>query len=249
MPEPEDGQEPSPPAAHEQSRYWNDWVARSKAWEGNPANRRRATIVTREVMARRKPGMRILDVGCGSGWFTLELARHGAVTGVDLASGVLARLQTDHPEVEWIGGDFLSLELPERAFDVVTSLETIAHVSDQPAFADRISRVVKPGGTLLLTCQNDYVWRRTSWLEPKAAGQIRDWPSRRRLLDLFAPTFSILALRTCAPGGDRGLPRVVHNRLAAAVGTRLVGAEGWLELRERWGFGCSLVLIGTRRDR
>lgn len=248
MPGPDDGRETSRLELDEQSRFWNEWVVRSKAWEGNLDNQRRAWIVAGEVAARCTAGMKILDVGCGSGWFTLELARYGEVTGVDLASGTLARLEVEHPEVSWRGGDFLSLELPQGAFDLVTSLETIAHVSDQQAFADRIGRLVKPGGTLLLTTQNEYVWNRTSWLEPSAPGQIRNWPSRTRLRELFAPNFSILALRTCAPGGDRGLPRVFNNRLAAGVATRLVGSEAWLRLRERCGLGRSLVLIATRRE-
>jgi len=247
MPASEAKPQASPPAPHEQARFWSDWVVRSKAWEGNPDNRRRAAIVDREMAARRTAGMKLLDVGCGSGWFTLELARYGQATGVDLAGGMLARLQVEHPEVTWIGGDFLELDLPDAAFDVVTSLETIAHVGDQQAFARRIGRLVKPGGTLLLTCQNAYVWKRTSWLEPPAPGQIRNWPSRSRLKKLFAADFTIMALRTCAPGGDLGLPRLFNNRLADSLAVPVLGAEGWLALRERLGLGRSLLLVATRR--
>jgi SAM-dependent methyltransferase len=239
----------SEPALNEQSRFWTEWVGSSKAWEGNPDNQRRAACVLREVAARRTAGMRILDVGCGTGWLALELARYGEVTGVDLASAALARLTIEHPHVNWIGGDFLSVELPEARFDVVTSLETIAHVYDQQAFASRIGRLVKAGGTLVLTSQNEYVWNRTSWLAPKAPGQIRNWPSRQRLWELFAPHFSILTVQTCAPGGDRGLLRVVNSRLAASVAEWLFGREGWLEMRERWGLGRSLLLVATRNER
>lgn len=238
----------SEPPLDEQSQFWTKWVGSSKAWEDNPDNQRRASCVLREVGARRTSGMRILDVGCGTGWLALELARFGRVTAVDLASSAIARLALEHPHVTWIGGDFLAVELPERGFDVVTSLETIAHVYDQQAFASRIGRLLKFGGTLLLTSQNEYVWNRTSWLSAKGPGQIRNWPSRRRLRELFAPLFSIRTLSTCAPGGDRGLPRVVNSRIAAGVAEAFFGRDGWLQLRERWGFGCSLVMVATRSE-
>jgi len=43
----------------------------------------------------------------------------------------------------------------------------------------------------VLTTQNEYVWRNTSWLKPPKTGQLRNWPSRERLIKLFSPWFSI----------------------------------------------------------
>jgi hypothetical protein len=140
------------------------------------------------------------------------------------------------------------VDLPEGRFDIVTSLETIAHVYDQQAFATRIARLARLGGTLLLTTQNEYVWNRTSWLSPRAPGQIRNWPSRGRLVELFEPSFVIEAIQTCAPGGDRGILRVINSRIAASVAERLFGKESWQRMRECWGLGRSLVLIATRSD-
>lgn len=236
------------PTLEEQTRFWNDWVARSSAWEANPDNQRRAACVMREVAAHPVAETRILDLGCGTGWLALELARHGEVTAVDLAKDVIEALQPKHPHIRWIAGDVLSLALPELHFDVVTSLETIAHVSDQPAFAARVGRLLKPGGLLVLTTQNAWVWTRTSTLAPPQRGQLRDWPSRARLAELFAPQFEIRTLTTCAPGGDLGLPRLVNNRRLATVAARVLGRERWIRMREQWGFGRSLVLIASRRD-
>jgi len=88
---------------------------------------------------RLQPNLKILDVGCGSGWLSIKLEKYGTVTGVDLSPLAIHQLQTTHPSIRWIAGDLLSIELPEDAYDIVTCLETIAHVRDQDAFAQRIA--------------------------------------------------------------------------------------------------------------
>jgi SAM-dependent methyltransferase len=168
------------------------------------------------------------------------------VTATDYACKAIEILKRDYPEINWSGGDFLSLDFPENHYDIVTCVETIAHVPDQAAFAQKIANSLRRGGTLLLTTQNEYIWSRTRSLAPPGEGQIRNWPTRDRLLELFSPRFKIEELRTCAPGGDRGLPRLLNNRISRAVGRGLFGQARWLTIWESMGFGRSLFLVGTR---
>lgn len=235
------------PGEIKQKEFWNDWVNRSFAWENNRDNVRRGLYVMSEVAKRAKPGLKILDVGCGSGWLSRELAQYGSVTATDLSARAIESLKQKHPSITWIGGDFISIDLPDDHFDIVTCLETIAHVPDQMKFARRIAKVIRRGGTLLLTTQNEYIWKRTSTLKPPKEGQIRNWPSRDRLRELFSHEFALGEIVTCAPGGDRGVPRLVNNRISRALGKRLFGELKWIHMRESWGFGCSLFMIGTRR--
>ena len=69
--------------------------------------------------------------------------------------------------------------LSESAYEAIVCMETIAHVPDQGAFAARIIEQLAPGGKLILTTQNPYVWHRTSWLEPTKPGQLRNWPTAK----------------------------------------------------------------------
>lgn len=231
-----------------QCRFWDSWVGQSYEWEDGPDNRRRAAHVLREVA--RLPGRnhRILDVGCGSGWLARQLAEYGSVTATDLSAKTIEDLRSRYEGIDWISGDFLTLDFPMGHYDVVTCLETIAHVPDQEAFARRIAEVIRPGGLLLLTTQNGYIWSRTCSLQPRGEGQIRNWPSRKRLRDLFTREFEIRPLRSCAPGGDRGLPWIVNNRISNAVGRNVFGGEVWTALRESIGVGKSLVLRGERKN-
>lgn len=235
------------PPLSKQKKYWDDWVGRSFTWEDYAPNKRKLVYILEEVNKCHRKDMKILDVGCGSGWLARELQRFGEVTAVDLSAKAIQELQTKFAGIKWIAADILSTEFSETQYDVVTCLEAIAHVPDQEAFGHRLAQVTRPGGILLLTTQNEYIWSRTSWLGPPEEGQIRNWPSRERLIQLLGSYFSIEKIATCAPGGDRGMPRLVNNRLANAVGRLLLSEEKWNRLRESYGFGQSLFLVGKRR--
>jgi len=235
------------PSENAQRQFWDDWVARSFSWQHNQDNQRRGYYVLREVVKKLQPNLKILDVGCGSGWLSIELVKYGKVTAIDFSPTAIHELQSTHPSIRWVAGDFLSVDLAEDAYDIVTCLETIAHVPDQDAFAQRIADVIRPGGVLLLTTQNEYIWHRTSWLQPPEVGQIRNWPSRHRLFQLFGSHFTIEKILTCAPGGDRGWPRFVNNRISTAVGNRILGQSRWIQMRESLGLGRSLFMVAARR--
>ncbi|WAL49768.1 class I SAM-dependent methyltransferase [Rhodococcus pyridinivorans] len=234
----------SHPSMDDQTRFWTSWVEHSVGNELNPGNERRGKYVLDAVRSVATPNMRLLDIGCGSGWLAVRLAEFGTVTAIDLPSQTISRLQTTHPQIRWISGNFLEFE-PHERFDVAVSVETIAHVPDQAVFARKIAESLVPGGTVVLTSQNPPIWNRTRALRPPGPGQIRNWPSRTRLRELFSPYFDLQPLRTCAPSGDRGPIRLLHNHYAEAAASRLLGRERWISIRERLGLGCSLVLVGT----
>ncbi|QRE79998.1 class I SAM-dependent methyltransferase [Rhodococcus ruber] len=235
----------SDPSMAAQVEFWTDWVRHAAGRDTDPDNIRRAAHVLEAVESVAGPGLRILEVGCGTGWLARLLTSFGHVTAVDLPSEALTHLRESDPQIEWISGDFLHLELP-GTYDVVVSLETIAHVPDQARFVDRIAEVLVPHGTVVLTTQNPTVWNRTSALRPPGPGQIRNWPSRRRLRALFAPRFVVRSLHTCAPGGDRGWVGLMRNRYLSGLGRRVLGARRWTQVQERLGLGRSLVLVATR---
>jgi 2-polyprenyl-3-methyl-5-hydroxy-6-metoxy-1,4-benzoquinol methylase len=236
------------PAPEEQSAFWNRWVTDSKAWESNPDNKRRAESVLAAIDSFVRKGDRILEVGCGTGWMTRELAkRTPRVVGQDLATDAIALLQREHPSIRWVPGDFMTADVYESAFEAIVCMETIAHVPDQVAFANRLVDFLAPGGMLVLTTQNPYVWRRTSWLKAPAPGQIRNWPSIERLKELFGTRLALRPIDSWAPGGDRGLPWLAHNRVSMRIARLTVPADTWMRVREAAGLGRSLLLVGRRK--
>ncbi len=98
-------------------------------------------------------GERVLDVGCGEGLFTSELVRAGAhAVGIDVAEEPLHRARAGHPELELaLVAEEGPWELEDGAFDVVWAGEVIEHVLDTAAWLSEIRRVLRSGGSLLLS--------------------------------------------------------------------------------------------------
>ncbi len=101
-------------------------------------------------------GLRVLDLGCGNGYFARELARRGArVTGVDIAPRMIehARRSEVHRPlgVEYVVSDAASLEdhFGDRAFDMVTSCLALQDMPDPAGALREAARVLRPGGRLV----------------------------------------------------------------------------------------------------
>jgi SAM-dependent methyltransferase len=115
-----------------------------------------------------EPGMRLLDVGCGPGTITLDLAAHvapGLTVGVDREAGVVAEAQSlldSRPisGVEFRTSDAYALNFDDESFDVVHAHQVLQHLSSPVAALVEMRRVLRPGGVLAVR-DSDYggfVW-------------------------------------------------------------------------------------------
>jgi SAM-dependent methyltransferase len=99
-------------------------------------------------------GLDVLDVGCGPGTITADLARRvapGAVVGIDRSDDVLeqARSTPDRPgNVRFETGDVYALDHPDDSFDVVHAHQVLQHLSDPVAALREMRRVCRPGGVV-----------------------------------------------------------------------------------------------------
>jgi ubiquinone/menaquinone biosynthesis C-methylase UbiE len=101
-----------------------------------------------------EPGLTLLDVGCGPGTITVDLARRlapGKVTGVDAAASIVkqaAALAHDEgvTNAELRVGDVSAHDFPDASFDIVHAHQVLQHVANPVAAMREIRRVLKPGG-------------------------------------------------------------------------------------------------------
>jgi SAM-dependent methyltransferase len=100
-------------------------------------------------------GARVLDAGCGRSLFT-EIGRQWPFTIVaaDVDFDLLHDRRAEHPSVRWVVGDAYPLPFAAGAFDALFAGELVEHLRDPAAGVAEFRRVLRPGGTLILTTPN-----------------------------------------------------------------------------------------------
>ena len=152
---------------------------------------------------RIRPGMRILDLGCGPGSITLDLTERvgpgGQVVGVDLSEDAVAAARSAaiarRDEVtRFIVGDLFTLDLEPDSFDIVHAHQVLQHVPDPVAAIKAMAHFCAPGG-IVVARDADYgamawspdfdgldLWHttycagaRSTGAEPDAGRRLRAW--------------------------------------------------------------------------
>jgi SAM-dependent methyltransferase len=209
------------------------------------------------AVAQIGDAQRVLDVGCGIGDPTLQVAvlvgPHGRVVGVDLVEDMLATgreraaaLGLGH--VEFRAGDVASIELPPHAFDVVLGRWSLIYVSDVAGVLGRLRDALVPGGRIAVA----------AWAPPAA----NPWITIP--MDALARVVPLPTADTDAPGlfhlsADGALARALDAAGFAGVRQERVRlsqfahdpAEYWAMLTDMAGPIAPLLagLAATERER
>jgi ubiquinone/menaquinone biosynthesis C-methylase UbiE len=193
--------------AHETATYTHghhDSVLRSHRW-------RTAENSAGYLLAELTPHMRILDVGCGPGTISADLAARvpqGEVVAVDAAAAILEQARTTAGErgvtnIHFATADVHALDFPDDSFCVVHAHQVLQHVGDPVQALREMARVCRPGGVVAAR-DADYggmLWypadpELDEWLalyrrvaranggEPDAGRRLHAWARRAGLTDV-----------------------------------------------------------------
>jgi SAM-dependent methyltransferase len=113
-----------------------------------------------ELLDAHLPCDSFLDAGCGDGRHLAAIAAAGyrpaRVVGIDISERILetARATAAELEPELLRGNVEALPVEDGAFDLVLCTQVIEHLIDVEAGMGELARVIRPGGTLILTTDN-----------------------------------------------------------------------------------------------
>ena len=103
---------------------------------------------------------RVLDVGCGDGFFTAQILQRfnlKNVYGLDISSKAVDLARLKHPEIDFQQSALNHIPEETNSIDSVTMIEVIEHLVDIEGTLKELFRVMKPGGILLITT-TDFNW-------------------------------------------------------------------------------------------
>jgi ubiquinone/menaquinone biosynthesis C-methylase UbiE len=129
---------------------YHESVLRSHNW-------RTAANSAAHLLPHLRAGQRLLDVGCGGGTITTDLATlvaPGEVVGVDVSAEIVERARAHAAQAgvtaDFQVGDVYRLAFPDASFDVVHAHQLLQHLTDPVAAIREMRRVTRPGGIVAL---------------------------------------------------------------------------------------------------
>ena len=106
------------------------------------------------ALDRIRPGERVLDVGCGYGYFVERAAEHAVASGLDANVHAQRRAVARGLDVRHGTAEAFADELAVK-FDVVCTFQTLEHIFEVSSFFGALRRMLKPGGRLIVTVPNN----------------------------------------------------------------------------------------------
>jgi ubiquinone/menaquinone biosynthesis C-methylase UbiE len=206
------------------------------------------------------PGASVLDVGCGPGTITVDIAERvapGRVVGLDAAEDVItsaSELGASFGNVEFVVGNAYELDYPDDSFDLVHAHQTLQHLARPVDALREFRRVVKPGGVVAVR-DVDYagtvvhprtegiaLWEelyqkvhRSNGGEPDAGRRLKQWALEAGFGDVVA-TASIWTFSTDADRawwGGMWADRVLQSAFAGDALAKGLATQAELELISR----------------
>ncbi len=142
--------------------YFPDFKEKSKLKDlylrifGYPYAPRRNEVLLVFKALNAKKGEKILDIGCGDGVFTNELAKRGvSITGIDISKHDLSlakkRAKKMNLKTKYFLADAAKMPFPDNYFDKVFSICTFEHIKKEADAFSEVSRILKENGLFILS--------------------------------------------------------------------------------------------------
>lgn len=218
-------------------KLWGDHVHHG-LWDRGDENAEQAVCALVDLVAavaRIGRGSDVCDIGCGYGGTARRLAERFGARVVGLT---ISRVQAEYAQGLARGADpprilcrdWLQNDLPSESFDAVVAIESLEHVTDKARFFAEASRVLRPGGRMVvcawLACDQPTRWHRHALLEPicvegrlselPEAGECSRWLSGSGFTDVTFEDLTARVDRTWTVCAARTAMAIARDRAAQA---------------------------------
>jgi 2-polyprenyl-3-methyl-5-hydroxy-6-metoxy-1,4-benzoquinol methylase len=240
----------SHPSIEEQAEHYDNWnkECRDDRYEDiHQEIKARADEILEAIEAQRVPTGEILEIGCGTGWFTEKLSRLGNVTAVDLSPRAIEIAKGRDTGAQFTACNILDHDFGEKRFDLIVCVETLFYVEDVDRLVKKMADLCSDRGYLAVTTINKFVYERSNDVGPPGKGQIRNWLSRRETLELIQRFFDVTSVTTVEPRGNLGILRLVNSYKVNGLLERFVDSNTIKRAKERLGLGGGIVIIALKK--
>lgn len=174
------------------------------------------------LMPKSGAGLRLLDVGCGTGYHLTRFRERGfEICGVDGSADMLTQARVGNPGIEFKQADVDALPYADASFDLALCIEVYRYLPDIGPCTREIARVLKPGGTALVTVAPSFQANGYPLVNRlSSAVRIGDLTRLRQFFHSageLRSTFGPAGFRTTAIHGVYGGPMVWVERVAPGI--------------------------------
>jgi ubiquinone/menaquinone biosynthesis C-methylase UbiE len=241
---------------HRYTHGHHESVLRSHTW-------RTAENSAGYLLPHLRPGMTLLDVGCGPGNISIDLAGRlapGRVLGIDTSESVVGKARAAAAEagshVEFVTADLYAVDLPDDSFDVVHAHQVLQHLPDPVAALREMRRLAAPGGVVAVR-DADYgamTWHPAvsaldEWMsvyqqvargnggEPDAGRHLLGW-AQQAGFDQVTPSASVWCFGTDEDRrwwGGMWADRILQSAIAEqAIARGIIDQQGLQRIADGW---------------
>jgi len=219
------------------------------SFSGDMARLQQATAESHDNTVRRskvlsvlnlRTGEQVLEVGCGGGFYTSQVARFvgptGRVCAIDISADQIAAAQQRCAEFAWVecrDADIASPPYPDSEFDAVLAVQVLEYVADLDAGLSQIHRMLRTGGRLVVVATD---WSSAVWYSenaPRMRHVLTAWEPHKPWLNL--PSILRVRLRSAGLQPLRQTPIPILNTsynpasasywIAQSIRSAVVGRE------------------------
>lgn len=127
-------------------------ITSDKLLSDNPIHQR---LLKAYIAAKPFINGKLLELGCGEGRGISEIAPLAdRYTAIDKIEKAVQKLRNRFPKYRFESGHFPPIPFPDNSFDTIVSFQVIEHLKNDDLFVKEIHRILRPGGTALLTTPN-----------------------------------------------------------------------------------------------